>query len=134
MVMRNTSDSDQVESSAKKPQVQTVDSGKLNQRLKEMFRERIKWFREAVYLLTGYKIDLLTAGEVQQVRLRSMFAESEDDYLLFQVRGDALELLDTPYAGSLDQRLFAYLTTCNSVPAFLSGLTLELFEKQTFLP
>src|SRR3546814_3420789 len=95
-----------------------------------MFRERIKWFREAVYLLTGYKIDLLTAGEVQQVRLRSMFAESEDEFLLFQVRGDALELLDTPYAGSLDQRLFAYLTTCNSVPAFLSGLALELRSEE----
>jgi hypothetical protein len=32
------------------------DSSKLNQRLKEMFKERITSFREAVYLLTGYKV------------------------------------------------------------------------------
>lgn len=36
--------------------VATADSAKLNQRLKEMFKERITSFREAVYLLTGYKV------------------------------------------------------------------------------
>jgi hypothetical protein len=36
--------------------VSTTDSNKLNQRLKEMFKERITSFREAVYLLTGYKV------------------------------------------------------------------------------
>lgn len=35
----------------------TMDSAKLNQRLKEMFKERITCFREAVYLLTGYKVE-----------------------------------------------------------------------------
>lgn len=34
----------------------TVDSEKLNMRLKAMFKERISCFREAVYLLTGYKV------------------------------------------------------------------------------
>jgi hypothetical protein len=34
----------------------TVDSEKLNMRLKAMFKERIACFREAVYLLTGYKV------------------------------------------------------------------------------
>jgi hypothetical protein len=35
-----------------------VDPNKLNQRLKEMFREKITAFREAVYLLTGFKVYL----------------------------------------------------------------------------
>jgi hypothetical protein len=43
-----------------------ADSNKLNQRLKEMFKERITTFREAVYLLTGYKVSCLVA--VKQVR------------------------------------------------------------------
>ena len=34
----------------------TADSNKMNQRLKEMFKERITSFRECVYLLTGYKV------------------------------------------------------------------------------
>ena len=71
---------------------------------------------------------------------RSMFAEREDDALLFAwsppkspgARG-TLELLETPYAARLDRKIFAYLTTCNSVPAFLSSVTLDLFEKQTFV-
>jgi hypothetical protein len=33
-----------------------TDSNKLNQRLKELFKDRITCFREAVYLLTGYKV------------------------------------------------------------------------------
>jgi mitotic spindle assembly checkpoint protein MAD1 len=65
------------------------DSSKLNQRLKEMFRERITCFREAVYLLTGYKIDLYSAssneGGHTRLRLRSMYAEDPDDSLVFQV-------------------------------------------------
>lgn len=29
----------------------------MNERLKEMFKERITSFRESVYLLTGYKVE-----------------------------------------------------------------------------
>ena len=137
------------------PPRSAVDSSKLNLRLKETFREHMSWFREAVYLLTGYKVDMMTAGVGAagasgaggasggaggQLRLRSMFAEREDDALLFAwsppkspgARG-TLELLETPYAARLDRKIFAYLTTCNSVPAFLSSVTLDLFEKQTFV-
>ena len=114
-----------------------ADSGKLNQRLKEMFKERITAFREAVYLLTGYKVDLYSAeqssGGHPRLRLRSMYAEDPDDSLLFQWRDGALELIETPFAAKLDQKLFAYLTTCNSVPAFLSNVTIDLFDNQTFV-
>ena len=43
-----------------------ADSVKLNLRLKEMFRERITLFREAVYLLTGFKVDLIFDNEAGQ--------------------------------------------------------------------
>ncbi len=33
-----------------------VDPNKMNQRLKEIFKEKISTFREAVYLLTGFKV------------------------------------------------------------------------------
>lgn len=35
-----------------------VDSQKMNQRLKEVFREKIAEYREAVYLLFGYKVNI----------------------------------------------------------------------------
>jgi mitotic spindle assembly checkpoint protein MAD1 len=114
------------------------DSSKLNQRLKEMFRERITCFREAVYLLTGYKIDLHspdgTVGAAHpRLKLRSMYAEDPEDALLFQWRGDSLELMETPFAKNIDPRLLSILRGTNSVPAFLANATLELFEKQTFV-
>ena len=49
------------------------------------------------------------------------------------MRGDSLELLDTAFASRLDPKFFLLLTQSNSVPAFLSNITLDLFEKQTFL-
>lgn len=42
----------------------TVDSEKMNARLKAMFKEKIHLFREAVYLLTGYKVIMYCAHYV----------------------------------------------------------------------
>jgi regulator of replication initiation timing len=39
-----------------------VDPNKLNQRLKEIFREKITTFRNAVYLLTGYHVRHFTSS------------------------------------------------------------------------
>ena len=47
----------QMDTSISQPSTASVvDSQKLNARLKEMFRERINSYREAVYLLFGYKV------------------------------------------------------------------------------
>jgi hypothetical protein len=47
-------------------------------------------------------------------------------------KNGTLELIETPFCTQIDKRVFAYLTTCRSFPAFLSNLTLHLFERQTF--
>ncbi len=111
-----------------------VDKDKVNQRLKEKFKERIGTFRNAIYLLTGYKIDMTTEGGVPQLRLRSMYSEQENDDLVFEWNNEGLQLMETSFAKKLDRKIFTYLSTCHSVPAFLSNLTLELFEKRTFAP
>jgi Mitotic checkpoint protein len=38
------------------------DASKMNIRLKEMFKEKIQAFREAVYLLTGWKVRAYNRG------------------------------------------------------------------------
>lgn len=115
-----------------------IDTSKLHARLKERFRQQLTWFREAVYLLTGYKIDMTSQDtdddDTSTVRLRSMFAEHPDDALLFQWNSDGVQLLETPFATGLDDRLFASLTYCNSVPAFLATVQLDLFDKSTLMP
>ena len=47
---------------------------------------------------------------------------------------DGVQLLATPFTDRLDERLFASLKFCNSVPAFLANVQLDLFEKQTLCP
>ena len=118
-----------------------VDSTKLNVRLKEMFKERITTFREAVYLLTGWKIDMIfeTSGTdgsspKPQLRLRSMYAESPEDSLLWQwTQENKLNLMETPFASRMDPKLLQSLQTLNSVPIFLGGVASELFEMQTMM-
>ena len=79
-------------------------------------------------------MDMVGLGEGQpQVRLRSMFAEREDDALTFAWADDGVQLLATPFTDRLDERLFASLKFCNSVPAFLANVQLDLFEKNTIV-
>ncbi|KAL7689617.1 putative spindle assembly checkpoint component Mad1 [Plasmopara halstedii] len=106
---------------------------KLNHRLKQVFGDQIRQYREAVYLLTGYKVDLRKHNGMELLRLRSVYAEHDEDELLVRMEENgSLELLDSEFCAQINHRVFAYLTTCRSFPAFLSTLTLHLFEKQTF--
>ncbi|KAL0586506.1 hypothetical protein ABG067_003893 [Albugo candida] len=126
--------SDQVATLKTTTSYETVEGQKLlNQRLKEVFRSQIQQYREAVYLLTGYKVDLNKANGAELLRLRSMYAAQREDELLVRMdKAGNLELLDTDYSRQIDQRVLEYLTTCRSFPAFLGTLTLHLFERQTF--
>ncbi|XP_007903950.1 mitotic spindle assembly checkpoint protein MAD1 isoform X2 [Callorhinchus milii] len=65
-----------------------VDSAELkNQRLKEIFHKKIQEFRAVCYTLTGYQIDVTTEN---QYRLTSMYAEQQDDSLMFKDIGEGL--------------------------------------------
>lgn len=114
---------------------------KLNQRLKENFKEQISVFREGVYLMTGFKVDMLTNTERPTFRLRSVFAEQEEDHLLLKwpknkTKDDTttLDLLNTDLAKLLATTpSFDYMKKFHSLPAFLASVQLSLFEKQTVL-
>ena len=113
-----------------------ADENKRMDRLKALFKKKISSFKEAVYLLTGFKVDMTTDEKRPQLRIRSMYAEQEDDSLLFRwprEGGGGLELLETDFCSRIDESDFAYLRRCNSVPAFLSTITLSLFENQTLM-
>lgn len=62
-----------------------VDPNKLNQRLKEIFREKINTLRHGIYLLTGYQVELSSTESLPRFKLKSVYAENVDDFLLFQV-------------------------------------------------
>ncbi|XP_050072805.1 mitotic spindle assembly checkpoint protein MAD1 [Anopheles maculipalpis] len=97
---------------------------------KELFQQSSEDFRTVVNLLFGFKIDRISGSYFQ---LRSQYAESPDEYLNFALSqdGSMLTLLESDYAASLRELVETQFKTHNSVPVFLSSLTLELFNRTT---
>ncbi|XP_035917042.1 mitotic spindle assembly checkpoint protein MAD1 [Anopheles stephensi] len=97
---------------------------------KELFQQSSEDFRTVVNLLFGFKIDRISGSYFQ---LRSQYAESPDEYLNFALSqdGSVLTLLESDYAASLRELVETQFKTHNSVPVFLSSLTLELFNRTT---
>ncbi|XP_055984456.1 mitotic spindle assembly checkpoint protein MAD1 isoform X2 [Sorex fumeus] len=109
-----------------------VESAELkNQRLKEVFQSKIQEFRKACYTLTGYQVDITTES---QYRLSSMYAEHKADCLIFKAAGPAgaqMQLLETEFSRTVPELIELHLRRQDSIPAFLSALTLDLFSRQT---
>nr|XP_005990929.1 PREDICTED: mitotic spindle assembly checkpoint protein MAD1 isoform X2 [Latimeria chalumnae] len=109
-----------------------VESAELkNQRLKEVFQKKIQEFRTVCYTLTGFQIDITTEN---QYRLTSMYAEHKDDCLLFKTSGPTggkMQLLETDFSRTLHELIELHLLHQDSIPAFLSAVTLDLFSRQT---
>jgi len=117
------------------------DLEKLNKRLKENFKEQIALFREGVYMMTGYKVDMLPGMPADRptFRVRSVFAENESDHLMLQWPKtdepvESLDILNSEFAQMLSQTpSYTYMTKFHSLPAFLASVQLSLFEKQTVM-
>ncbi|XP_071616973.1 mitotic spindle assembly checkpoint protein MAD1 isoform X1 [Heliangelus exortis] len=109
-----------------------VESAELkNQRLKEVFQTKIQEFRKVCYTLTGYQIDITTEN---QYRLTSIYAEHQGDCLLFKASsssGGKMQLLETEFSRTIRDLIELHLLRQDSIPAFLSALTLDLFSRQT---
>ena len=111
-----------------------------------MFKQKISTFREACYLIFGYKVDM---GEDKATgsttfTLRSKFAANDEDALTFALEPGKVgatgvdvpgrvTLSPTPYSESAEVKLGAetFVTRFRSVPGFVANLTMELFNRQT---
>ncbi|XP_014271281.1 mitotic spindle assembly checkpoint protein MAD1 [Halyomorpha halys] len=100
----------------------------VNQRLKEVFKTKGHEFREAIYALLGYKVDGLPNS---LYRLSSLYAESQEQHLIFKMTGNGMELLETEYSKTLAELVDDILLQHHSIPVFLSTLTIDLFKKQS---
>lgn len=99
-----------------------------NERLKQVYSKMVQEFREACYEITGYRIDVLGGT---QYRLHSMYAENEEDSILFQSSRTGIELLDTPFSRTLNDQVAMYLGKFHSIPSFLAAVTMDLFSRTT---
>uniref|UniRef100_A0A674G7C1 Mitotic arrest deficient 1 like 1 n=1 Tax=Taeniopygia guttata TaxID=59729 RepID=A0A674G7C1_TAEGU len=92
---------------------------------------KIQEFRKVCYTLTGYQIDITTEN---QYRLSSIYAEHQGDCLLFKASsssGGKMQLLETEFSRTIRELIELHLLRQDSIPAFLSALTLDLFSRQT---
>ncbi|XP_058013087.1 mitotic spindle assembly checkpoint protein MAD1 isoform X2 [Ahaetulla prasina] len=102
-----------------------------NQRLREIFGTKIQEFRKVCYKLTGYHIDITIEN---QYRLTSIYAEHREDCLIFKTSrssGAKMQLLETEFSQTVHDLIDLHLLQQDSIPAFLSAVTLELFSRQT---
>lgn len=112
---------------ALKSRIQSLESKQ--QHYKDIYRAASLEFREVIYLLFGYKVDRVGNNNY---RISSVYAESEDEYLNFRLNdGGELDMLETEYSLTLADMVGNYLAAHHSMPAFLSSLTLDLFNRQT---
>lgn len=118
------------DSTIKSLQEQLIAAEKQQRYILDSARAKSTEFREAVYRLTGYCIDVPTS---EQYKLSHVYAESRDDYLLFQINSDGVQLIETEYSKQLLDRMELYLHQHDSFPAFLASLTIDLFSQQTYM-
>ncbi|MCO5588600.1 hypothetical protein L7F22_042557 [Adiantum nelumboides] len=108
-------------------------------RYKKVFAEKISVFRQACCLLFGYSVEM---SEEQQVStgmtvtlftLQSIYAQSEDESIVFQFESNSMNLLVNEYVASpeMSRMVDVYLKKFNAIPAFTANLTCELFNKVT---
>ncbi|MCO5612411.1 hypothetical protein L7F22_066678 [Adiantum nelumboides] len=108
-------------------------------RYKKVFAEKISVFRQACCLLFGYSVEM---SEEQQVStgmtvtlftLQSIYAQSEDESIVFQFGSNSMNLLANEYVASpeISRMVDVYLKKFNAIPAFTANLTCELFNKVT---
>lgn len=114
---------------------------KLADRYKSIFREKIKAFREACFLLFGFKIDMahqdaasMKSGDSRvQFTLKSVFSPNPHDTLQFHLTSNGLEMGHTRFSEQpyLKEQRDIFIGRFQSFPAFLANMTMELFQQQT---
>jgi len=99
-------------------------------RLKTIAEEQIKEMRNVCWALLGWRFDM--DFREHRYTLTSKFSEKGNCLIFKQADKGSFQMLETPFATSLSEETFVYLHKCNSIPAFLANLQLDLFNSKTF--
>ena len=107
-------------------------------RFKKAMRKYVQEFREGIYHLLGWKVEMKGDSTSMRFHLTSRYHEGQE--LVFQLRpasiGHAAEfdLLGTSWAEQLqgDRQAMAFLEVYSSIPGFLAHVTVDRLAQQTF--
>ena len=109
------------------------------ERYKKATKKYVSEFREGLYHLLGWKVEMRGDGNSLRWHLTSRYGQVRQE-LVFQLRpgrsGQPAEfdLLGTPWAEQLqtDRQAMSYLEVYNSIPGFLAHVTVDRLAQQTF--
>lgn len=122
---------------------QTInDQTKRMERLKQVFSKKSLEFREAVYSLLGYRVDLLPS---KKIRATSIFSNDEDESFIFTPDSKSLKestttgssfvkftsIEDGPLTREYENLVTFWIKERKDIPCFLSAVNLELYDKTT---
>lgn len=100
-----------------------AELAKREQRLKDVFQRQVANFREAVYLLFGYRVDMAAeaaaprSSEATSFVLRPQHAASSREQLVFQLRGGRMGLVPTDFtAKKLKREVETFIERCAFPP------------------
>lgn len=60
-----------------------------------------------------------------------MYAESSEEYLMFKLSEEGIEMVETDYSATLSELVELHLHRHRSMPLFLGALTMDLFTRTT---
>jgi len=125
----------EAQSEAEKLRKEMADINKQRDRLKTVFQQKIKEFRDKVLLLTGYRVDLPNAPPFNLYNLYPPYLPpTAESVLSFRCNDDGeMELLGTKFTDHLEAQIAAHLQERHSIPAFLSSVTLAILNKEVML-
>ena len=99
------------------------------ERLKTVAQDQIKEIRNCCWSLFGWRFDLDFAGHMYTIT--SMFSQKGDCLKFKKAENGSISMIETPFVENLDEDLFIYLKKFNSIPIFLSKLSIDLFNSKT---
>lgn len=94
----------------------------------EKYKKRLSNAIQTLGNIFGYEVEL----REQKIILRSVYAFDEDDVFILQISEKGVGVEANGYLKKFEKEKKIYLDTGRSIGAFLSAVTLSLFEQNTF--
>ncbi|ANB13180.1 hypothetical protein AWJ20_1462 [Sugiyamaella lignohabitans] len=123
---------DRIRDESKQLERTIQEQNKRMDRIKEVFAKKSLEFREAVYSLLGYRVDLLPN---RKIRATSMFTTSDTDSFTFipdpKAKNKFIGIENSPWAAEFENLITFWIKERQDIPCFLSALNLELYDRTT---
>lgn len=94
----------------------------------EKYKRRLTNAIDRLGNIFGYEVELRD----QKILLRSIYAFDEEDVFILQISERTIGVESNSYLKKFEKEKMIYLDKGRSISAFLSAVTLSLFEQKTF--